>query len=240
MDVKGSEFYNSSDGEVNKYGVSAIGARLNDELIQKYSKYTKALILGLGDGALVDSFKDKFEELHVIEGSEELCEIAKDKYAQEKNLVFYNSYFENFELTGNSKFEVILANHVLEHVDDPITVLEKIKTWLSDDGYCIVTVPSATSLHRRIGVELGALNSVYDLSEQDTIVGHQRVYDLETLLKDVKEVNLNIVESGGFNLKLVSQKQMAGWSKELFNAIYKISKDCPPELCSNLFVVCRK
>jgi hypothetical protein len=95
------------------------------------------------------------------------------------------------------------------------------------------------SLHRRIGVRLGLLGAVHDLSEQDKVVGHQRVYDARMLEADVVAGGYAVVEAGGFNLKLVSQAQMVDWPESLHDAVYQVSRECPADLCSNLYVVCR-
>lgn len=88
--------------------------------------------------------------------------------------------------------------------------------------------------------ELKMLKLRYDLNDQDNQLGHQRVYDQESLLQDVVSAGYNIAEVGGFNLKLVSQKQMKDWSQELVQAIFEIGRECPPDICSNLYVVCKK
>jgi sugar phosphate isomerase/epimerase len=84
------------------------------------------------------------------------------------------------------------------------------------------------------------LKTRYDLNDQDKQLGHQRVYDQESLLQDVVSAGYNIVEIGGFNLKLVSQKQMKDWSQELIRAIFEITRECLPDICSTLYVVCKK
>jgi len=240
LTIKGSNFYNMSEGIINAKIIVESIIQLNDELIHKYGNYGTCLIMGFGDGWLVDYFKNRFSHLIVIEGSESLFDSAVEKYRDYPHIECYHSYFELFELPKKNRVDVVLGNHVLEHVDDPVEVLVKSKSWLNEEGKAIFSVPNADSLHRRIGVELKMLITRYDLNDQDKRLGHQRVYDNKSLLRDVNSAGYNIVEIGGFNLKLVSQKQMEDWSQELLQAIFKISRECSPEICSNLYVVCTK
>ena len=71
---------------------------------------------------------------------------------------FINTFFENYK--SENKYDVILANHVLEHVNSPSKVLNYIKLFLKDEGKVFITVPNANSLHRLIGVEMGLLSSI--------------------------------------------------------------------------------
>jgi len=169
-----------------------------------------------------------------------LYDSAVEKYQSYPHIICHHSYFELFDLTPQKQVDIILGNHVLEHVDNPVEVLSRSKNWLKNTGYAIFSVPNANSLHRKIGVKLNLLNTVYDLNDQDRLVGHQRVYDQEALLQDVISAGYKIIEVGGFNLKLVSQKQMKDWSQDLIRAIFEVSRECPPDICSNLYVVCKK
>jgi SAM-dependent methyltransferase len=163
----------------------------------------------------------------------------RERFSVIPGLRVVNGYFESYDLDRRDRVLCVLGNHVLEHVDDPVEVLKKTRTWLLPDGLAIFTVPNATSLHRRIGVEMGMLKRVTDPSEQDRVTGHQRVFDAARLHADIAEAGFVVLEEGGFNLKLVSQAQMTGWPESLHDAIYRVSRRCPAELCSNLYVVCR-
>ncbi len=238
FEVNGSDFYNSRFGAINAKIVAGHSMILNDRLIKKYKKKKSCLIMGYGDGKLVDFFENKFSNLFVLEGSKKLCNIANRRFANNNKIKIINSYFEDY--VTEIKFDIILANHVLEHVNDPIVVIKMVNQWLLPNGYVIFTTPNAQSLHRRIGVEMGIINDLYDFSENDKIVGHQRVYDLNSLISDCQKSGMKIIESGGFNLKIVSQKQMIDWSDKIFNALFEVSLKCPPEICSNIYVVCKK
>jgi 2-polyprenyl-3-methyl-5-hydroxy-6-metoxy-1,4-benzoquinol methylase len=66
----------------------------------------------------------------------------------------------------------VLALHVLEHVDDPKTIVKKMYSWLKPGGKAIVVVPNSESLHRRLAVALNLQTHLNTLSKRDKIVGH--------------------------------------------------------------------
>jgi 2-polyprenyl-3-methyl-5-hydroxy-6-metoxy-1,4-benzoquinol methylase len=112
------------------------------------------------------------------------------------------------EFVPERKFDTILMINILEHVGDPVKILQKITEWLSDDGKLIIQVPNADALNRRLGVKMGLLSHSTDLSSHDKEIGHQRMFNLETLINTVKNANLNIIKSGGFFLKPLTNHQM--------------------------------
>jgi len=234
-----AKFYSSKLGILNSKIIGNSCLNINLWILEDYNLKGSILVLGYGDGELIDGLLKYFKDITLIEGSEKLVSIARLRYKNISNLTIVNRFFEDYFVQDVNKYNAILANHVLEHIDDPVAFLKHSKTWLKNDGIACFTVPNATSLHRRIGVELGMLESVYDLSEQDKVVGHKRVYDMNQLDNDLQNGGYNIIRQGGFNLKLISQKQMLHWSHDLHDAIFKISLNCPEDICSNLFTLCK-
>ena len=53
------------------------------------------------------------------------------------------------KLVFKDKFDVIILNHVLEHVQDPIDFLSTLKTLLNDNGVICTAVPNIGSKHSR-------------------------------------------------------------------------------------------
>jgi SAM-dependent methyltransferase len=232
-------FYGSKIGKINAQIMGASCAAINRELLEKYGALDSAIFMGLGDGTLVERIAPRFQKATVVEGSDVLVEAARERFANLPGIKIVNSFFEAYKVKPEDRVSCILGNHVLEHVDDPVHVLRQSYDWLSPQGIAVFTVPNATSLHRRIGVELGLLENVSGPSDQDRVIGHQRVYDMDRLKSDVTKAGFVVLEAGGFNLKLVSQAQMLDWSDALHEAIYRVSRHCSPEVCSNIFVVCR-
>lgn len=194
-----------------------------------------ALQLGLGNGALARELAPAFREFTVVEGSPA---IVADFGNPPARCRVVTSFFENF--SPSAPVARIFGNHILEHVDDPVAVLRRTREWLAPEGRALFTVPNAGSLHRRIGVELGLLPSADALNAQDHRLGHRRVYSAAGFRADLENSGYVVESLSGYMLKLVSNAQMKSWSRDLVDATYRVSLTLPPELCANLFAVCRR
>lgn len=222
-----SSFYDTEEGGNSMRLTSYYTHRF---LIDKIEG-NNVLLLGLGDGYIALNSFLKFN-LFVIEGSQALIEKYKNT-----GPVIIHALFEEFH--SKLKFDCILGTHILEHVDDPITLLRLTRSWLKPKGQAIFTVPNADSLHRRIGVELGMLKKRDGLGALDIAIGHRRIYTLQKLNNDLLKAGYEIEDMQGYFLKILSHKQIADWDRPLLDAIYKVSLSLPTEFCSNLAAFCR-
>ncbi len=176
-----------------------------------------ALDLGCNDGFITQELCKRFSRVVGVDASEEHIKVARQRI---KNAVFHRAMFEEFD-PGDELFDTIYMVNVLEHVDSPIDILRRAKEWLNEDGSIVIHVPNALSLNRRIGQLMGIISSYYELSPQDTEVGHRRFYDMDSLRRDIVASDLKVESMGGVLLKPFSHPQMEwftdceAWNKEL-------------------------
>lgn len=198
----------------------------------------KVLDLGYGDGVNFESLA-RHSSLTLVEGSEELAKKARLQSAKLGLTVdIHCCLFEEFEAARN--FDVIVASHVLEHVDQPVELLAHLGQLLKPGGTLIGLVPNAESLHRRLGLAMGLSKQLDDLSERDYLVGHKRVYDMVMLKSDLKQGGFVITNHRGFFAKLLANHQMLHLEEKVLLGLLKMSDDMPTELCANLgFVAMR-
>jgi len=229
------QFHSSYLGEKADIGERFV-TRATIALTKKLVVDKKILNLGLGNGKTSKILDEFVKAQTVVEGSRKIIDLFSFK---SQKTIFVESYFENY--STDDKFEVILANHVLEHVDDPVELMKKkFATWIMNNGIIFITVPNAKSLHRLIGKEMGLLKSEYDLNNSDREGGHQRVYDIAKLRDHINQAGFKILDWGGYNIKMVSLLQMKDWSQELLDAIFEVSKKMPPDICANIWATVGK
>ncbi|HSX16783.1 MAG TPA: class I SAM-dependent methyltransferase [Patescibacteria group bacterium] len=191
------------------------------------------LEMGPADGEMTRFIKDDFKKLTVVDASEQYVEAAKKI---SKNIDGHTALFEEFEPT--EKYDTIVMSHVLEHVQDPVLVLQRARTWLKPGGRIIAVVPNADSLHRRLGVKLGMLEQETQLNDQDIEIGHRRVYTREALDRDIRSAELQSITKGGIFMKLLSNNQMLTFDDpKLIDAMFELGKDFP-QYCSEIYAVC--
>lgn len=190
------------------------------------------LEMGPADGEMTKFIKDDFKHLHVVDAAEEYVRAAEK---MSPNIKGFTALFEEFKPTD--KYDTIVMAHVLEHVNNPVEVLERARGWLKPGGRIIAVVPNADSLHRRLGVKLGMLEREAQLNDQDIEIGHRRVYTREDLDRDMKTAGLNTIAKGGVFLKLLANSQMLSFEDDkLIEGMFELGKDFP-QLCSEIYSV---
>lgn len=177
------------------------------------------LELGPASGYMTKFLVKYFEEVHVVEGSETLFNQLPDHL----NLKKYHALFEKFN--PDVQYDTIILNHVLEHIEEPVSLMGRIYDWLNDTGRVIVGVPNAKSFHRLAGVKMGLLDSEYELNERDIALGHHRVYDMELLKQHVTQAGFNVERDGGIFLKFLSNAQIETMlNDQIIEAYYHLSE----------------
>lgn len=202
--------------------------------IKEYFKGKRALELGSADGQMTKYLVNDFEQLISVDGSKELLDL----------IPFYNNHtkihslFE--EYVPDEKFDTIIMEHVLEHVDFPVDLLLRAKEWLSADGIIVIGVPNAFSIHRLVAVKMGLLKTPFELNERDYSLGHQRVYCFDTITEDINKAGLEILYGGGVFFKPLSNGQIEEhWNKEMQEGFYELGKDFP-ENAAEIYLICSK
>ena len=162
---------------------------------ENYPSHLNVCEMGYGEGITAKILNAYFQNYHVIEGAPSLVEKAKNVIP---GISIEQTLFEDY--LPSDKFDTILALHVLEHVDNPIDVLNMMKKWIKPDGEIIILVPNKNSIHRLLAMEMGLINNLDELSQRDHLVGHQRVYDFDWLKSDVNKAGFKVVREAGFFL----------------------------------------
>lgn len=192
----------------------------------------RGLELGPAEGEMTALLVDDFEQLTIVEGSADLLE----KISPRPNLVKVHSLFEEFEPTQS--FDSIVLEHILEHVEDPVGLMARVRTWLSPTGKLFLGVPNGHSIHRLVAVKMGLLEHPCQLNARDHALGHRRVYTPATFRADIERSGLRVVEMGGVYFKPLSNGQIQDhWTEEMIQGFYELGKDFP-DLAAEIFAVC--
>lgn len=201
--------------------------------IKKHFQGKLGLELGSAEGEMTKYLINDFEHLTSVDGSKELLEMIPSY----QNHTKIHSFFEDYQ--PSQKFDTIILEHVLEHVDNPIEIMELAKEWLTEDGVMILGVPNALSIHRLAAVKMGLLKTPYELNERDHQVGHQRVYSMDTFSDDINKAGLTIIEKGGVFFKPLSNGQIEqNWNEMMIEGFYEMGKEFPDH-AAEIYVVCK-
>lgn len=194
----------------------------------------RTLEVACADGAVSERLAERFSDLTLLDGSATLLAQVRARVPRARTV---HSLIEDY--APEAPFDSVIATHILEHVLEPVAILRRMGGWLTPGGELHVVVPNAESINRRIGLKLGMLAEIDQLTEPDFAVGHRRIYREATLDADVAAAGLTTVEKRGIMLKPLSNAQMLDWRRDLLDAFYELGFELPVAMCSELYYVLR-
>lgn len=230
------------DDVASKY-LAPPGVEIENDLIMNWypqrvlagsGRVARLLELGLGHGYTVPFFSKMCDAHVVVEGSQKVIQHFT------ANNPWYRGHLEEgfFETyTPEAPFDLIVMGFVLEHVDDPVAILEQYREHLTPGGRIWIAVPNAKSLNRRFGVEMGMIDDIYDLNENDHLLGHKRNFCRDTLRTAVEKSGGQVTHEEGIYLKplpLGVLKTLDDFDANL-QAMLKVGIDFP-DLCVALLM----
>jgi SAM-dependent methyltransferase len=197
------------------------------------------LELGAYNGDMTEQLFEYFDQLDVIEASPVLADQVRERFPGRVNVT--TGLFE--DVTPAKRYQNMFLVHTLEHVDDAVAVLARIATWLSGDGLLFIAVPNANALSRQIAVQMGLITHNSAITPGEFEHGHRRTYSLDTLLADVRQAGLEIVDFGGVIVKPLANFQFDRALREgIVSDEYIDGCDrlavMYPDLASSIFVTC--
>jgi len=206
-----------------------------------FIKYNDVLELGCYQGAFTKRLQDLFSDITCIEASEDAIKAAKSVLRNDVKII--HDTFEKAVL--DKKFNNIIMTHVLEHIDDPVSVLKRIKNeWLTDNGNFFLVCPNANAPSRQIAVKMGLIEYNSAVTDGEKKHGHRITYTFDTLEKDVKRAGFKVVHRSGIFFKTLANFQ---WdkilqtdivSKEYLDGCFELGQQYP-DLCASIFLLCR-
>lgn len=208
------------NGRLGKYRIQLI-----EEFTREIPTRSRVLEIGAGEGPVTRYLSERFAEVEAIEPADAYFAKLKERFGENGNVRLHHGLFENIDIAG--KFPLVIACGVLEHVEKPQDFLDKAKQLLESGGILTGTVPNATSMHRRIGVAMGMMQEVHELSEQDHKVGHYRYYDFDTLRDELKDAGFKNIKTEGIVLKPFPNSKMDDLSEAFCDALFQVGRALP-------------
>ena len=233
------------DTSDHKYAYSFDFDVMHPYMIKSFSPFFRKgnfLELGSHMGNFTKKFIKHFDDITCVEASGEAIEIARNELGDK--IKFVHSLFEKTELPG--KYDNIVLSHVLEHIDDPVSLMKKINNeWLSENGRFFLVCPNANAPSRQIAVKMGLISHNSAITPAEKEHGHKITYTLDTLERDAKAAGLKVIYRTGIFFKALANFQ---WdrlletdiiSKEYLDGSYELGQQYP-DLCSSIFLLCEK
>jgi len=137
-------------------------------------------------------------------------------------------------------FDMIVVSGLLHEVEDPQTLLSRVRLLCAPHTTVHINVPNARSLHRLWAVAMGIIQSPTQLSDNQLSLQQRATYDIHSLIADVNQAGFEVIEHGSLFVKPFTHAQMqhlinSGFmTRELLDGLDKLTNDLP-ELGSELW-----
>jgi 2-polyprenyl-3-methyl-5-hydroxy-6-metoxy-1,4-benzoquinol methylase len=197
------------------------------------------LELGSYKGDFTMRFMDVFRDITCVEASEEAIIEARIKTGNK--VKFVNATFEKAVLPV--KYDNIVITHVLEHLNEPVKLLAKIRNkWMSDSGRLFIVCPNANGVSRQIAVKMGLVSNNSAVTKEEYKHGHRITYSFDTLERDARAAGLKVVHRSGIFFKCLASFQ---WdmllktdivTKEYIEGCYQLGL-IYPDLSASVFLL---
>lgn len=240
-----AELDDSNDAENKKYAYSFDFDVMHPYMIRSFQPFfRKGSLLELGSyqGQFTQRFTNHFDDITCVEASGEAIAEAQRRLGGRAN--FVESTFETVALPR--RYDNIVLTHVLEHIDDPVSVLKRINDeWLAENGRFFLVCPNANAPSRQIAVKMGLISHNSAVTPSESAHGHRCTYTLDTLERDAVAAGLRVLHRSGIFFKALANFQ---WdrllqtdiiSKDYLDGCYMLGQ-VYPDLCSSIFLMCER
>ncbi len=105
----------------------------------------RVLDIGCGQGLFLEMMRDRGFEVFGVELGEESSRVARE----ERGLNVITGDLSSLDADKES-FDAVLMSHLIEHVDDPVALLERVRDLLKPGGAALISLPNCRCIERRI------------------------------------------------------------------------------------------
>jgi len=151
--------------------------------------------------------------------------------------------FEAVDL--DETFDAIFLINTLEHLDDPVLVLRRIRSWLSPQGRLFVLVPNANAPSRQIAVKMGLISHNSAVTPSEAANGHRNTFSFDTLERTTREAGLSTLQRGGLIFKALANYQFdaalkAGILSDAYvEGCYHLGNQFP-DMTASIYLICER
>lgn len=141
------------------------------KIISSFKKTGKALEIGCSTGLMLSLLKNRGWNVSGVEISPKAAQVAGSRGLNVKSLSF-----EDINL--DEKFDLVIFNHTLEHLENPQKNIEKAISLLNKKGILYIDVPNFG------GLSAGLAKTNWSLLLPDEHLWHFTMHSMEILLKN--------------------------------------------------------
>jgi len=124
-----------------------LSAEKTYSFIRKYLPFGGNFIdIGCGTGELLNCAHEDGWAVTGLELSPDLVEYVRNRYGVD----VINANILDFSTDSTEKYDVVVLRHVIEHLEDPVSVMKTINSLLTPGGYSVMEFPNIESPELRL------------------------------------------------------------------------------------------
>lgn len=126
--------------------------------------------LGCGAGFGIGTYLDRAARVYAVDHDPALLKQIRDRYPGERVTPINMDLLSDWSALGDTRADAVILMDLLEHIEDELDLLCKIRGALRTGGYLLLKVPAQSRLY----------------SPMDVASGHFRRYDKEDLKEEIE------------------------------------------------------
>ncbi len=185
MFTRSIESYSHNEELVNR--ILKDGANPLKQINNLIGNNSKILDIGSGNGILAEILKKTHDNLIIdgIETNKHAAEIAKKFYRN----FYYGDFQKIKDKIHNENYDFIVLADVIEHVDNPLSFLQDLRSCVHAKTKIILSIPNVAFGSVRINLMNGRFDYVDSGLLEKT---HLRFFTQKTIKNMVREADMNI------------------------------------------------
>ncbi len=153
-----------------------------EKILGKKIKEANVLDVGCGWGLALLYLKNKGLNCYGFDPAPEAVE-----YGNKKGLNLKHAGLDGIDVFNGKKFDIIMLNNVLEHLEDPEKILTQVRSLLTDDGVLSIDVPNEFNDFQVGGKEIHNLNEWWLCPPN-----HLNYFTVDSLLNLLDGINFKV------------------------------------------------
>jgi SAM-dependent methyltransferase len=181
--------YSQLEQTQRKLRIQLLEIFINENVLDSLNSTKSFLDVGCGEGYVLNHFKNCG---WAITGLDFSTHGVRTKNPDVEPFITQGDVYESIEKLTNTglQFQVIFLGNILEHVLDPVGLVDSLYVLLEKDGLLCITVPNDFSNLQNFLTESGEIPSPYWLAYPD----HLNYFSLESLSNLLNERQLPVVD----------------------------------------------
>lgn len=169
----------------------------------------RVLEVGCGSDTLANHWRG-FDRFVVVEPATGFARQARSDLAGIDGAdVIQDTLEEAADQLSGQGFDLIVVSSVLHEVNDADALMQAVASLCGAKTLVHINVPNAHSLHRLLGVEMGAITDVMAPSDMQVRFQQNRIFAPDLLRNFAEGHGFQVVEAGSYFVKPFTHSQMA-------------------------------